>query len=93
MGILGFILGIFIPRFTAAFLFFFTHWFSGAFKTTFWPVLGLIFMPRTMLWYSAVSNWYEFHWGFWQWSVLIIAIIADLDSGNSGVSGRPRGYL
>lgn len=74
------ILGIFAPRVVAAILYFFTGWFSGVFQTTLWPVLGFIFMPYTLLWYSVVMNWYQGVWGVLQLIVLAVAILVDLGS-------------
>lgn len=78
------ILALFLPRLVTAYLWVFTEWFSGVFETRFWPILGFIFMPYTTIWYSAVSNWYDGAWGFWQIVVLIIAIIFDISSNSKG---------
>lgn len=80
------IIALFVPRLVALYLWLFTEWFSGVFATSLWPVLGFLFMPYTMLWYSAVVNWYAGRWEFWQWLILAIAIIADLSSGKGGAS-------
>lgn len=77
------ILGLFVPRLVTAILYFFTNWFAGIFATWYWPVLGFIFMPYTLLWYSVVSNWYGGLWGGMQITVLIIAIVVDLSSYGS----------
>jgi hypothetical protein len=77
------LLALFVPRLVAIYLYFFTEWFSGVFETQLWPILGFVFMPYTMLWYSAVTNWFNGEWGFWQFAVLGIAIIADLSSDKS----------
>jgi hypothetical protein len=75
------ILGIFLPRLAAALLYFFTGWFNGVFQTWYWPLLGFIFMPYTMLWYSVVMNWYDGTWGTFQIVVGVIAVAIDLTSG------------
>lgn len=74
------IFGLFVPRLVTAILYFFTDWFSGMFGTWIWPVLGFIFMPYTLLWYSVVLNWYGGVWGTWQIVVLVIAAVIDLGS-------------
>ncbi|MEX2341052.1 MAG: hypothetical protein WD605_01905 [Candidatus Paceibacterota bacterium] len=78
------ILGIFLPRLVSVYLYFFTGWFMGVFETQMWPILGFIFMPYTMLWYSAVVNWYGGEWDLWQIVVLGVAIISDLSSNKGG---------
>ncbi|MEK7641792.1 MAG: hypothetical protein AAB365_02245 [Patescibacteria group bacterium] len=75
------LIGIFLPRLVSALLYFFTGWFSGVFNTWYWPVLGFIFMPYTMLWYSVIQNWYAGSWDLWHIVVLVIAVVADLSSG------------
>jgi hypothetical protein len=82
------IIGLFLPRLVATILYFFSTWFVGVFQTWYWPLLGFIFMPYTMLWYSAVMNWFGGTWGFWQILILIIAIIADFSSGKKGTEKR-----
>jgi len=77
--ILAFI-GLIAPRFTALMLWFFSNWFTGVFDTKIWPILGFIFLPFTMLWYSAVVNWFNGEWSWWQVIVLLIAILSDLNS-------------
>jgi hypothetical protein len=39
-----------------------------------------------LLWYSAVNNWFNGQWGFWQIVVLIIAILIDLSSDGGSIS-------
>lgn len=42
------------PRLVVALLWFFTSWFAGLFASPLWPLAGFIFLPTTLLWYSAV---------------------------------------
>lgn len=76
-----FVIALFLPRIATVYLYFLTNWFSGVFATQLWPILGFILMPYTMLWYSAVINWYGGEWGYLQMGVMLIAILADLSSG------------
>ena len=80
------LLGLIFPRLVAAALYFLTTWFTGVFATVLWPILGFIFAPYTMLWYSVVVNWYGGEWGTLQLVVLVIAVLCDL--GSSGKSAR-----
>ncbi len=93
MAVIGFILGIAIPRLTALYLYFFTAWFTGVFETRLWPILGFLIMPRTMLWWSAVVNWYGGQWDFWQIAGLVAAIIIDIGGGKSTAERKPYGYF
>mgnify|MGYP001573418411 CR=1 FL=1 len=81
------IAGLIFPRLAAAALYFLTSWFTGVFATMLWPVLGFIFAPYTMLWYSVVINWYGGTWGTLQLVVLAIAIIVDLSSSGKSAQG------
>ena len=81
MTILLIIISLILPRVVAAILYFFTGWFAGVFQTWYWPLLGFICMPFTMLWYSAVQNWFGGQWGFLQIFILILAVLMDLGVG------------
>ncbi len=91
--IIGFILAIATPRLVSVYLYFFTGWFTGVFQTKGWPLLGFVFMPRTMLCVSAVNHWWGGHWGLWQYALLAIAIIVDLGGGKSNYDRRPYGWF
>ena len=60
------LLALAAPRLVVAVLWFFTHWFRGVFDTMLWPLLGFFLAPFTLLWYSAVHNWFGGVWGPWQ---------------------------
>jgi hypothetical protein len=67
-----------LPRLLIAGLWFLSSWFHNVFATWWWPLLGFLCMPFTMLWFSAVKNWYGGTWGFLQISILILAIAMDV---------------
>lgn len=71
------VLGVSAPRLTIVILGLFSRWFNtvGSFI---WVILGFIFLPYTLLWYSVVTNWYGGDWGSMQTVVLILAIIFDV---------------
>jgi len=66
-----------LPRVTIAYLWLMTNWFAGIFGTLLWPILGFIFAPTTLLWYTVVENLYAGQWGIFQYVVLGIAIMID----------------
>jgi hypothetical protein len=74
------IIALCAPRFVIAMLWLFSTWFTGVFETRAWPILGFIFLPLTLLWYSAVTNWFMGEWNWWQMLVLVLAIFGDLHS-------------
>jgi hypothetical protein len=88
MPCLGVLIALMAPRFLIVVLWLFTAWFKGIFSTALWPVLGFIFLPATLLWYTAVQNWWNGHWGFWQIVGLVIALM--IDAGPSRARRRKR---
>jgi hypothetical protein len=81
------VLALFIPRIVVLVLWFFTDWFHGVFDTLLWPVLGFLFLPLTVLWYSAVVNWYGGIWSILPVLGLIFAVLLDL-SPSGGAARR-----
>ena len=66
------------PRLAIVLLWLFTAWFRGVFPTPLWPVLGFLFLPTTLLWYSAVQHWYGGAWnGFVPIAGLVVALLID----------------
>jgi hypothetical protein len=55
-----------------------TGWFTGVFPSIVWPILGFIFLPTTLLWYTAVAHWYGSVWTPWRLIVLILALLIDI---------------
>lgn len=86
MPCLGVLLALLTPRFLILILWIFTSWFKGIFATALWPVLGFIFLPTTLLWYTAVQNWWHGDWGMWQVTGLVVALMIDVSPG----AGRKR---
>lgn len=86
MPCLGVLIALLTPRFLIVLLWLFTGWFKGIFDTALWPVLGFIFLPTTLLWYTAVQNWWHGTWGLLQIAGLVIALMIDI----SPAGGRRR---
>ena|SRR5688572_29552682 len=78
MPCLGVIIALIAPRFLIVMLWLFTSWFKGVFATALWPILGFFFLPATLLWYTAVHNWWDGHWGVFQIIGIVIALMIDL---------------
>jgi hypothetical protein len=72
------LLALLTPRLVIAVLWFFTTWFQGVFNTLLWPVLGFIFLPTTLLWYTAVQHWFGGVWSLWPVAGIVLALIIDL---------------
>ena len=81
------LLALAAPRLVIVVLWFFTGWFRGLFDTLLWPALGFIFLPTSLLWYSAVQHWYAGQWTLWPIVGLVIALMIDV----SPAGGRRRG--
>ena len=80
MPVLITIISLFFPRTVILLLWILTGWFNGLFDTFVWPILGFLFAPYTLIWYSVVQHWFGGTWNGVPIFVLIIAIILDLAS-------------
>lgn len=72
------LIALFAPRVLVAVLWFLTPWFSGMFDTLMWPILGVIFAPTSLLWFSAVQHWFGGVWSLWPVVGMVIAVLIDL---------------
>ena len=72
-----------MPRLTIVLLWFFTSWFRGMFDTVLWPILGFVFLPTTLLWYTAVQHWFNGQWTLWPVVGLVFALLFDLSPASS----------
>lgn len=90
MVILLFILAFFIPRITLIILWIFSSWFNGMFPSIIWPILGFIFMPATLLWYSIVYNYFDNSWTLIPVVGLIIAVLVDFSPAKARKRYRRR---
>ena len=77
MGCLFPLIALAMPRTTLFFIYLLTDWIGRAYKTTFWPFVGFLFMPFTTLAYMAVmlNNDHQLS-GFWI-VLIVFAILAD----------------
>ena len=75
------------PRLLIALLWFFSGWFQGMFNSLLWPILGFIFLPTTLLWYSAVQRGFGGEWTLWPIVGIVVALAIDV----SPAGGRRRG--
>lgn len=89
MPVLLAIFSLFLPRVVALALWLFTDWFQGLFSTWLWPVLGVIFLPTTLLWYSAVQHWFHGQWTLWPVVGLVLALMIDVGTGRGSRSSTP----
>jgi hypothetical protein len=72
------VVALIAPRLTIVVLWFFTAWFRGLFDTLLWPILGFIFLPTSLLWYSVVQHWFGGQWTLWPIVGLVIALMLDV---------------
>jgi len=80
------ILALATPRLLVALLWFFSRWFEGVFTSVLWPILSFIFLPTTLLWYTAVQHWFHGQWTLWPVVGLVFALMIDI----SPAGGRRR---
>lgn len=72
------LLALITPRLVIILLWLFTHWFHRMFDTVLWPILGFIFLPTTLLWYTVVQHWFGGQWTLWPIVGLVIALLIDV---------------
>ena len=84
------LIALLFPRILIAVLWIFTNWFNGVFSSLLWPVLGFIFLPVTMLWYSVVINNFGGVWNITNIIVMVLAIAIDMGSWGGGYKSRNR---
>jgi hypothetical protein len=82
-------IALIVPRLTIFILWFFTTWFTGIFTSLLWPILGFIFAPTSLLWYSVVQNVFDGAWGPIPIIGMVIAVMIDL-SPSTGTRNRQR---
>ena len=70
------LLALAMPRLLVFLLWFFTHWFRGILGL--WLILGFIFLPTTLLWYTAVQHCFGGQWTLWPIVGLVIALAIDV---------------
>jgi hypothetical protein len=82
------IFAVLFPRLVMVCIALFTTWFSAAFSSVLWPLLGFIFMPYTTLAYMAamLNNNHSANGG---WLALIV-VAAIVDLGGQGGSARRK---
>lgn len=78
MPLLLALLALLAPRIAIVLLWLLTSWFDGLFNNLLWPILGLIFLPTTLLWYTAVQHWFGGVWSLWPIVGIVIALLIDL---------------
>jgi hypothetical protein len=66
------------PRLVIVCLYFLSTWFNGLFQTPLYSILGFLFLPTTLLWYTAVVHWFAGQWTFWPVVGLILALAIDV---------------
>ncbi|HET7040187.1 MAG TPA: hypothetical protein VFH97_09880 [Gemmatimonadales bacterium] len=72
------LLALITPRLVIVLLWFFTTWFDQVFDTLLWPLLGVLFLPFTLLWYTAVHHWFGGVWSLWPVAGIVLALLMDL---------------
>jgi hypothetical protein len=82
------LIALIAPRLTIAILWLLTGWFRGMFDNLLWPILGFLFLPTTLLWYSAVQHWFGGEWTLWPIVGLVVSLLIDLSPAGSKRSRR-----
>lgn len=81
---------VLLPRVVLLLLWFFSNWFTTITLNWVLVLAGFILLPYSLLWYTAVQNWYGGTWGAVQIGVMILAVLFDLGAFKSTSVRRPR---
>jgi hypothetical protein len=84
------LLALLAPRLLIAVLWFLTTWFQGMFATLLWPIVGFLFLPTTLLWFSAVQRWFGGQWTLWPVVGLVVALMIDVSPAGGRRRARER---
>jgi hypothetical protein len=84
------LLALLAPRLLIAVLWFLTTWFQGMFATLLWPIVGFLFLPTTLLWFSAVQRWFGGQWTLWPVVGLVAALMIDVSPAGGRRRARER---
>jgi len=84
------VLALVAPRLVIVALWLFTDWFRGIFGSALWPVLGFFFLPTTLLWYTAVQQWFGGEWTLWPIVGLVVALMFDVSPAGGRRRARKR---
>ncbi len=84
------LVGSFFPRIALLLMWIFTNYVDRAFSSFIWPLLGLIFLPFTTIffclaWSPATQS---VHGAAWGW--VVVGLLLDLMSYGSGARGRQQ---
>jgi hypothetical protein len=78
------LLALVTPRLLIFLIWFFTTWFRGMVPNIVVLILGFIFLPMTLLWYTAVQHWFAGQWTFWPVVGMVLALLMDVSPARSG---------
>jgi hypothetical protein len=88
VGCIFILMALLSPRLAVALVWIFTPWVDRAFGPVIWPILGIIFLPWTTLFYVTLWNTGGRGVTGWEWIFVVFAVFADVAS--HGASARRR---
>ncbi len=80
VGCLFFLFALAVPRVLMGCIFLFTNWFSQAYQSMLWPLIGFFFLPYTTLAYMLAMLQNGALSGGWL-VIFIVALFIDLGQG------------
>ena len=80
MGCLLLLIGLVFPRVALALLLLLTTYLERAYGGVLLPLLGLIFLPYTCLWYAIVEVSLDGRWNILSVALMVLAVAFDLSA-------------
>jgi len=76
------LIALITPRLVIAVLWLLTQWFT-VMPAGIWILLGFIFLPTTLLWYTAVQHWFGGEWSLVPLIGIVIALAVDVSPASN----------
>lgn len=92
MGCLFILIAALSARLAFILMWIFTPWVDRAFGPIIWPILGVIFLPLTTLFYVILWNTNGRGVHGWEWILVVVGVFADLASHERSARRRRAAY-
>ena len=90
MGCFFVLIALLSPRLALGLMWILTPWVDRAFGPLIWPILGILFLPLTTLFYVILWNTGGYGVTGWEWIFVVFAFFFDMASYATSAVARQR---